>query len=161
MISDTCRLPSAVCRIGSVALLLGLAACSKTPSSNEPPPPSESSALPASVIEHIREGGHEVATSAVSRQGTQGGEAKASDSMIISTTMNDIRARLKDPDSADFSNMDVSRRGSTVVVCGFVNANNSFGGKTGRERFIVSGLAATLESDVEAGGFQPVWDAFC
>lgn len=84
-----------------------------------------------------------------------------SETMIISTAMEDVKKRLKDPNSAGFSETKVSRRDGATVVCGYVNANNSFGGKSGRERFIVSGLAATLESDVEAGGFQPVWDAFC
>lgn len=87
--------------------------------------------------------------------------SQPSEAMIISTAMEDLKGRLKDPSSAEFSEMKVSRRNGATVVCGYVNAKNSFGGMTGRERFVVSGLAATMESDVEAGGFQPVWDAFC
>ena len=159
--NDNRKLPKTISAVSAVALLLGSVACSRFPSSGEQTPIAESNALPASVVAHIKEGGHDVNAPVVHGPQPSTSKVKASDSMIISTAMEDIRARLKDPDSAEFSNIDVSRRGSAVVVCGYVNANNGFGGKSGRERFIVSGLPHTLETDVEAGGFQPVWDTFC
>ncbi len=47
-----------------------------------------------------------------------------------------VRARLKDPQSAQFGGMSAvvdARR--TVHVCGFVNARNSYGGYNGDELF--------------------------
>ena len=50
----------------------------------------------------------------------------------------DVRAQLRDPDSAVFS--DVVRKGE--VACGYVNGANAFGGMAGRQRFVwISGTA--------------------
>lgn len=46
-----------------------------------------------------------------------------------------VRARLKDPDSASFS--EVIDRHPSRSFCGFVNARNSFGGYAGPVRFYV------------------------
>lgn len=47
-----------------------------------------------------------------------------------------ILAKLKDPESAQFSKMRLSNDGQ--YVCGFVNAKNSYGGYAGAKEFVVS-----------------------
>lgn len=53
-----------------------------------------------------------------------------------------ILSNLKDPESAKFSNM----RLWLVVLCGEVNAKNSFGGYTGADKFYASENSVTLRS---------------
>ena len=82
----------------------------------------------------------------------------------IVMAQNEIKARLKDPDSAEFRNvkmhMTTALGPETPATCGEVNANNSFGGKTGYQRF-VSGGATVLESDMESSEFENVWSTLC
>lgn len=48
-----------------------------------------------------------------------------------------VRSSLKDPDSARFGAMRAAKdTKGAVVVCGFVNAKNSFGGYTGDQPFV-------------------------
>ena len=59
-----------------------------------------------------------------------------------------VKAKLKDPDSAQFRNLQYT----PPFVCGEVNAKNSFGGYNGFERFITGTRDATfLESEVPPG----------
>jgi hypothetical protein len=44
-----------------------------------------------------------------------------------------VRSALKDPESARFSAMNIARNGA--VVCGVINAKNSFGGYVGKQMF--------------------------
>ena len=44
-----------------------------------------------------------------------------------------VKAKLKDPDSAQFSMI----RSGSGITCGYVNARNSYGGYSGDERFVV------------------------
>lgn len=54
-----------------------------------------------------------------------------------------VRANLKDPDSADFRSEFVSKLSNgALVLCGEVNAKNSFGGFTGFKRFIAGANAS-------------------
>lgn len=55
-----------------------------------------------------------------------------------------VRARLKDPKSAQFGDAIVTER----AVCGSVNAKNGFGGYTGSQPFIVIGSVAFMPDDV-------------
>lgn len=74
-----------------------------------------------------------------------------------------IRDRLKDPGSAQFSGMYVSRKGGSPIVCGYVNSKNSYGGYTGKQRFIgasAAGMSVT-EDDMVAGDMAKVWARFC
>jgi hypothetical protein len=48
-----------------------------------------------------------------------------------------VKGHLKDPDSAKFSQLNISKDGS--VGCGFVNAKNSMGGYTGDQFFMLVG----------------------
>lgn len=70
-----------------------------------------------------------------------------------------VKARLKDPSSAQFTNQFVSRRGA---ACGEVNSKNGFGGFTGAKRYIYAGKdLAIFESDMAAGEFDKSWDQLC
>lgn len=85
-------------------------------------------------------------------------------SLLIQMARDAVRARLKDPDSADFRNVGYYSGGETdgAAVCGEVNSRNSFGGYTGFERFVAAGNAAFFESDTNDGRFGPdVWDRLC
>jgi hypothetical protein len=51
-----------------------------------------------------------------------------------------VRNHLKDPDSARFRNVTIIRvEPDGAVVCGEVNAKNSYGGYVGFRRFVVTG----------------------
>lgn len=53
--------------------------------------------------------------------------------------------QLRDPSSAEFSEVAVYvGADGQKRVCGYVNANNAFGGKTGRKRFIAGATEAFL-----------------
>lgn len=70
-----------------------------------------------------------------------------------------VRAKLKDPDSAQFQNQFIS---SKDAACGEVNAKNSFGGYTGFKRYVSAGRDLTvLESDAGAGEFDAAWQRAC
>ncbi len=47
-----------------------------------------------------------------------------------------VAAQLKDPDSARYGRMFVSRKNGTTI-CGMVNSKNSFGGYTGEQPFVM------------------------
>lgn len=60
-----------------------------------------------------------------------------------------VVALLKDPDSAKFRNVALKPFGDGKVVCGEVNAKNSYGGYVGFRGFAAGAYGATLE---ETGG---------
>ncbi|MEM6826364.1 MAG: hypothetical protein AAF553_00315 [Pseudomonadota bacterium] len=70
-----------------------------------------------------------------------------------------IRKRLRDPDSAEFSDLMVFPRteGRSAIICGYVNSRNGFGGLTGRQRFIVGGTVL-VEEQVTAKQMQIAWN---
>lgn len=74
-----------------------------------------------------------------------------------------IKAKLRDPDSAQFRNVEFHATGGIPVVCGEVNGNNALGGKAGYERFIAAGdQIDVLESDMTTPSeLNPVWDKYC
>ena len=67
-----------------------------------------------------------------------------------------VKARLRDPSSAEFGTMRVG----SGITCGTVNARNVFGGMAGPQRFIVHGDAALLESD-PISDFDAAWTKGC
>lgn len=83
-----------------------------------------------------------------------------SDSAFIVAAQEEVRGRLRDPSSAEFSDMRVVRKGEATVVCGTVNARNGFGGMAGPQRFI-SGAVTGLESDFAPGEFEVSWSKLC
>lgn len=73
-----------------------------------------------------------------------------------------IKAKLRDPDSANFRNVTFYNGSGKPITCGEVNAKNGFGGYDGFERFIAAGDVLTvLESEMVEGGMDEVWDQFC
>lgn len=107
-----------------------------------------------------------------SNNAVEAGDADAADqpldsagqALLVQMGRDAVKARLKDPDSADFRNVGYYSGGETegAAVCGEVNSRNSFGGYTGFERFVAAGNAAFFESDTNDGRFGPdVWDRLC
>lgn len=62
-----------------------------------------------------------------------------------------VKAALKDPGSARFSGLTAFTVDGVLTVCGNVNAKNSYGGYTGKQRFWAAGAAPILESVRFAG----------
>jgi len=60
-----------------------------------------------------------------------------------------VRAKLKDPASAQFTNV----RDEKGILCGFVNAKNELGGYTGPRAFIVSGTVVVID-DPQANAIE-------
>ena len=55
----------------------------------------------------------------------------------IAAVHSGVKASLKDPGSAQFSNIQAARgNDGSLAVCGLVNAKNSYGGYTGSQPFI-------------------------
>ncbi|MGE7204923.1 hypothetical protein ACQKJZ_04500 [Sphingomonas sp. NPDC019816] len=71
-----------------------------------------------------------------------------------------VRNMLKDPSSAEFSEVHTGWSSGTPVTCGYVNSRNGFGGMTGRQRFI-SGNVTALEESMAPGEMGKVWDRMC
>lgn len=57
-----------------------------------------------------------------------------------------IAEQLKDPDSAQFKNLRVVQFASGALVCGEVNAKNSFGGYSGFQRFIANASRGDIDT---------------
>jgi len=58
-----------------------------------------------------------------------------------------VRSLLKDPNSAEFSDMSIEGFRTGRLVCGVVNAKNSFGGYVGRKPFAASPSIARIYED--------------
>jgi len=68
-----------------------------------------------------------------------------------------VRELLKDPDSATFSGLYGAKRidgEGPLVVCGYVNAKNSYGGYVGKKRFFALPNMAGLWDDNPKYGFS-------
>jgi hypothetical protein len=72
-----------------------------------------------------------------------------------------LKNRLKDPESAQFRNVFISSISGKRVVCGEVNARNSYGGLMGFERFVAAPVIQVTESSMEAYDFAVTWEKFC
>lgn len=72
-----------------------------------------------------------------------------------------IKAVLKDPESAQFKSMFVSKSMGVPVVCGLVNSKNSFGGYSGFQRVLSAGDMQAIESDMPAGEMDKIWNKAC
>lgn len=74
-----------------------------------------------------------------------------------------VRAELRDPSSAEFSDVTVPHDGISTV-CGRVNSRNGFGGMSGPQRFIATKDSVFLEEHQEAvipGQFDGFWQQMC
>ena len=73
-----------------------------------------------------------------------------------------IISRLKDPDSAEFRNVYLNYGINNIpVTCGEVNSKNSFGGYTGFQQFISTGIPEVSFLQSEAADFHIAWDKMC
>lgn len=73
-----------------------------------------------------------------------------------------VRSKLKDPDSAEFRNVQFYSGGPSPTTCGEVNAKNSFGGFSGYERFIAVGSTmSVLESEMKPNEMDRLWASVC
>lgn len=82
-------------------------------------------------------------------------------------TMEELRARLRDPRSAQFRNVGTRirevRGRSVPVTCGSVNARNGLGGYNGFQQFIgfAGVLPTVMETDMAPSEFARVWRTLC
>ena len=81
----------------------------------------------------------------------------------IAVSQDAVRARLKDPDSAEFRKVFFNAyKDTTPVVCGEVNGKNSFGGYSGYQHFLASGETLVfLETGMPANEFAKAWNEMC
>lgn len=66
-----------------------------------------------------------------------------------------VRDSLKDPESAQFTGLYAATRidgGGPPVLCGFVNAKNSYGGYVGKKAFMATDRIAAIWEDSPAYG---------
>ena len=75
-----------------------------------------------------------------------------------------IAVKMKDPESAKFADLVVIDSGKIPIVCGWVNAKNSYGGYVGYKPFFVMGKFAEVRDDASAGrlnnhiAFNGIWN---
>jgi hypothetical protein len=62
-------------------------------------------------------------------------QSDSADAPEIALAKTGMMDKLKDPDSAKFKNLSISKK-YPWIICGEVNAKNSYGGYVGYERFI-------------------------
>ncbi len=65
-----------------------------------------------------------------------------------------IAAKLKDPDSAKFTDMKLRASADGVRICGTINAKNSFGGYTGAQRFYLVASPELVARSIEIDNVQ-------
>lgn len=86
------------------------------------------------------------------------------DDETIRVAEQNVKSRLRDPSSAEFSNVTISRKRDIEVVCGMVNSRNGFGGMAGAKRFISKGETGGLAGFPEDFGpdeFDQMWLEHC
>lgn len=72
-----------------------------------------------------------------------------------------VRSHLRDPGSAQFSNLRHGDLDGIASVCGLVNARNGFGGYEGGRRFIVAGDAVLIAGEIDGEAFNGLWLSAC
>lgn len=90
---------------------------------------------------------------------TQPAQAGPNPELMKIRAEREVRAMLKDPESASFSDL-VAHTSPAVAVCGYVNSKNGFGGMTGRQRFI-SGTITALDEQMPRAEMDKLWDKVC
>ncbi len=91
------------------------------------------------------------------------GQPTAKEIAYIGKEIAAVKVRLKDPKSATFSGVYVSRTAGVPVVCGYVNSKNSFGGFSGAQKFISASAAdiVVTEEDMADGEMPDLWRKVC
>jgi hypothetical protein len=85
-------------------------------------------------------------------------------SALIAQAKARISQDFKDPRSAQWRGIIVTNRNSNrLVVCGEVNATNSYGGYVGFKRFLtdLTDVSTAIEDDKEGGIVRALWDLQC
>ena len=75
-----------------------------------------------------------------------------------------VRAQMKDPASVQFRNVRGYNKGGMALLCGEVNAKNSFGAYTGFRRFIAGSKELVIVEGVEglsSSEFAQLWAKTC
>lgn len=85
-------------------------------------------------------------SAAVEEEVRPSGLTESQERVAIDEAREQVRAHLRDPDSAKFGGAMVGPRG---VVCGLVNAKNGFGGYTGMQPYFVNGEKVLLGGSEE------------
>ncbi len=80
----------------------------------------------------------------------------------MSVGMEAVKARLNDPNSAQFRNVYLHRgQKNTPFTCGEVNSKKGVGGYDGYQRFISGGSPDSTVFQEEISTFDSVWDDRC
>jgi len=83
---------------------------------------------------------------------------------LVGIAKENIRSQLKDPYSAQFESIYISKgNGKQPIVCGKVNAKNSYGGYIGGKRFyfIIADNQPVSEIESTSGSFHIIFEALC
>ena len=75
-----------------------------------------------------------------------------------------VKAKLKDPDSAQFRGIRFHQgKDGVPMACGEVNSKNSFGGYGGFQKFVSAGSVELtfLAEQMESTEFAKVWNQMC
>jgi hypothetical protein len=83
----------------------------------------------------------------------------AEDDRLVREATASVRRLLRDPGSAEFGPVVISRRDG-VAACGQVNARNGFGGRSGQMPFIVSERLGVLFPEARED-FARLWQRMC
>lgn len=75
----------------------------------------------------------------------------------VTSTLDLVRARLRNPDSAQFRNVKITSDG---VVCGEVNGNNAFGALSGFSPFVMTSAGLFMLHPASEFGFA-TWRGHC
>lgn len=84
----------------------------------------------------------------------------AENDRLIFYVQDQVKARLRDPESAVFTHVRVAHTAGVPAVCGEVNSRNGLGGMTGPQRFIGGGMTR-LEEEFAPGEFELSWAQLC
>ncbi|MFM9847084.1 MAG: hypothetical protein ACKVP3_07980 [Hyphomicrobiaceae bacterium] len=116
-------------------------------------------------VERKREEVRLEATAAGERAARERERARADegwrDQALVDAAKEGVRGVLKDPGSAEFSDLSVEKHTGKAVVCGRVNARNGFGGYGGWMRFVSGGSVGTTFVNEDTEGFAKVWNTMC
>lgn len=78
---------------------------------------------------------------------------------FIAQAQKGLASTLRDPDSASFRSVRISRAGGAPVVCGEFNARNAFGAMAGYQRWIGGSLGIYTEE--ASADFAAAWARYC
>lgn len=77
----------------------------------------------------------------------------------VTTSINNLKRSLKDPESARVSGVYTVKTeysGDAINVCGFINAKNSYGGYTGNKLFVATPTIVYIERSVIGNDYAAI-----